>query len=73
MIENGCKEMSLLTGTGCICSALTGLFLGADTKAVYSAAQQQPVWGLQVNCHGRDMGSVDWGIFIWDYLTCLGI
>mgnify|MGYP001510021615 FL=1 len=37
MIENGCKEMSLLTGTGCICSALTGLFLGADTKAVYSA------------------------------------
>lgn len=29
MIENGCKEMSLLTGTGCICSALTGLFLGA--------------------------------------------
>ena len=28
MIENGCKEMSLLTGTGCICSALTGLFLG---------------------------------------------
>lgn len=43
IVENGCVEMTRITGTGCMCSALAGLFLGADKDnpllaTVYSVA-----------------------------------
>lgn len=72
MIENGCKEMSLLTGTGCICSALTGLFLGADTKAVYSAVCAAACVGIAGELSWKRYGECGLGHFHMGLFDMLG-
>lgn len=72
MIENGCKEMSLLTGTGCICSALTGLFLGADTKAVYSAVYAVACMGIAGELSWKKYGKRGLGHFHMGLFDMLG-
>lgn len=36
-IKNGCKEMSTVTGTGCMCTSLVGTFVAAARQDAYDA------------------------------------
>ncbi|MDK8253565.1 MAG: hydroxyethylthiazole kinase [Dialister micraerophilus] len=36
-IYNGCKEMSNITGSGCMCSSLIGTFVGANKDNIFEA------------------------------------
>lgn len=38
LIENGCAAMAKITGTGCMCTSLTGAFCGACPEALLEAA-----------------------------------
>ncbi len=37
LIQNGCPQMSLITGTGCMLSAITGVYVSANTESVLLA------------------------------------
>ena len=47
LIHNGCPQMSLITGSGCMCSTLIGAFCGAHPEDPFgSAAAAMAVMGL---------------------------
>lgn len=38
IVHNGCKEMALITGSGCMCSSLIGAFCGASPEDCFGSA-----------------------------------
>lgn len=73
LIHNGCPQMSLITGSGCMCTTLIGAFLGANPEdSLGSAAAAMAAMGLAGENAWRKWGSQGLGHFHMGILDELG-
>ncbi|WP_296097503.1 hydroxyethylthiazole kinase [Dialister sp.] len=73
LIHNGCPEMSLITGSGCMCTTVIGAFCGANPEhPLESAAAAMGAMGLAGERAWKDWGKEGFGHFHMAIIDELG-